>query len=391
MSESNARNRVLVVDDEFPMREMLREFLKVKGYECKACCSGDEALSVLTNEEFQVMISDLRMPGISGLVLLGEVHEKYPQMACLMATADGDIQNGIKAMKLGADDYLLKPFKLDAVLASVQKAMERKRLETELENYRRNLEDMVQQRTAQLRTVLKRIELTYDETLLALGAALDLRDAETEGHSRRVSRYCLEIAQLMGFSGDQLRHIARGSYLHDVGKIGIPDSILLKPGKLTPEETTVMQTHARIGYNLVSQIAFLAPAAEIVLTHQERFDGTGYPQGLVGEEIPLGARIFAVADTLDAMTSDRSYRLALPFAEARAEIIRESGRQFDPEVVKAFVSIPDEVWKNIRTQVSGARPTQMVLTQDLLEPKSATKESQQIQEVATSPTATWMN
>src|SRR5690242_17443314 len=182
MSESNARNRVLVVDDEFPMREMLREFLKVKGYECKACCSGDEALSVLTNEEFQVMISDLRMPGISGLVLLGEVHEKYPQMACLMATADGDIQNGIKAMKLGADDYLLKPFKLDAVLASVQKAMERKRLETELENYRRNLEDMVQQRTAQLRTVLKRIELTYDETLLALGAALDLRDAETEGH-----------------------------------------------------------------------------------------------------------------------------------------------------------------------------------------------------------------
>jgi response regulator RpfG family c-di-GMP phosphodiesterase len=331
------------------------------------------------------------MPGISGLTLLGEVHKNYPHLACLMATADGEIQNGIKAMKLGADDYLLKPFKLEAVFASVQRALDRKRMERELDNYRRNLEEMVEQRTKQLRTAMKRIELNYDETLEALGAALDLRDSETEGHSRRVSLYCFEMAKRMGCSTDQLRQIARGSYLHDIGKIGIPDSILLKPGKLTAEETGVMQTHARVGYDLVCRIAFLAPAAEIVLTHQERFDGTGYPQGLVGEEIPLGARIFAVADTLDAMTSDRSYRQALPFSEARAEILREAGRQFDPEVVKVFLSIPEQVWKSIRLQVAGLRPLSATIPVEAAAAGAGSPNPEPTQEPALAFKGPWKN
>lgn len=155
----------------------------------------------------------------------------------------------------------------------------------------------------------------------------------------------------MGVEPERLKHIERGSYLHDIGKIGIPDAILLKPGKLTPDEKQIMESHARIGYDLVSRIAFLAPAAEIVLTHQERYDGTGYPQGLLGEEIPLGARIFAVADTLDAMTSDRPYRRALPFAKAHEEIKREAGRQFDPNVVKTFLSISERTWNDIRGTV----------------------------------------
>ena len=228
-------------------------------------------------------------------------------------------------------------------------------MELELEEYRQDLEHMVEERTKQLRAAMKRIEMTYDETLRALGAALDLRDTETAGHSERVSRYTLEMARIMGCSSDELRQIARGSYMHDIGKIGIPDSILLKEGKLTPEEVEVMHSHVRIGYDLVCRVAFLAPAAAIVLTHQECYDGTGYPQGLVGEEIPLGARIFAVADTLDAMTSDRPYRRALPFSTARDEIARESGRQFDPEVVLVFLNIPEEVWANIRLEVAGYR------------------------------------
>jgi HD-GYP domain-containing protein (c-di-GMP phosphodiesterase class II) len=195
---------------------------------------------------------------------------------------------------------------------------------------------------------MRRIEMTYDETLEALGAALDLRDTETAGHSKRVSGYCLEMATALQRPPDELRHIMRGSYLHDIGKIGIPDAILLKEGKLTPEEMAVMQTHVRIGYDLVSRIAFLAPAAAIVLTHQERWDGTGYPQGLVGDEIPLGARIFAIADTLDAMTSDRPYRKALPLQVAREEIVRFSGKQFDPEIVRLFCSLPEERWEAIR-------------------------------------------
>jgi cyclic di-GMP phosphodiesterase len=365
MMEELRKCRVLVVDDESPMRQMLMEFLSIKGFECDGCPSGDDALDLLKIQRFDALISDLRMPGISGFTLLDEAHRNYPHMACLMATADDEIQHGIQAMKLGANDYLLKPFKLESVLASVTRALDRKRLEIELDDYRRNLEEKVDQRTKQLKTAMKRIELNYDETLEALGAALDLRDSETEGHSRRVSMYCFEMARRMGCSNDQLRQIARGSYLHDIGKIGIPDSILLKPGKLTAEETTVMQTHARVGYDLVCRIAFLAPASEIVLTHQERYDGTGYPQGLIGNEIPLGARIFSVADTLDAMTSDRSYRHALPFSVARAEIERESGRQFDPEVVKVFLSIPEEMWKGIRNEVAGRRSLPAILPEAL--------------------------
>ena len=353
MNKGAVKGRILVVDDEAAMRELLTEYLSFMGFECLECSSGEEALILLKNQAFDALISDLRMPGISGLTLLGEVQNNYPHLACLMATADSEIKNGIDAMKLGADDYLVKPLNLEAVLRSLHVAMERKRMVVEMESQRRKLAEKVAQRTMQLRRVLNRVERHYDATLEALGAALDLRDSETEEHSRRVSMYCFEIFQRMGCSGAELRQLVRGSYLHDIGKIGIPDSILLKPGKLTAEETKVMQTHARIGYNLVCRIAFLAPAVVIVLTHQERYDGTGYPQGLAGEEIPLGARVFAVADSLDAMTSDRSYQRNYSFSEARPKIASEAGRQFDPKVVKVFLSIPEQVWRDIRLQVAG--------------------------------------
>lgn len=190
---------------------------------------------------------------------------------------------------------------------------------------------------------LRRIELTYDETLRALGAALDLRDAETAGHCERVTRYTRQIATRMKFPAEAVEQIARGAYLHDIGKIGIPDSILLKASKLEPNEMEIMKTHVRIGHNLVSHIGFLAPAAEIILTHHENYDGSGYPRGLKGKQIPQGSRIFNIADTLDAITSDRPYRPARSFDAAKEEIGREAGRQFDPEAVEAFFSIPQEV------------------------------------------------
>ncbi|MBI1941001.1 MAG: response regulator [Acidobacteria bacterium] len=355
MEKAAQSRRVLVVDDDHTVCDVLCETLAAHGFQAGRCHDGDEALVELGRETYDVVISDLNMERMSGMELLQEVRRKYPRTVFLIVTGEDDIRIGVEAMKNGAADYLIKPFDLDGVLASLQRALEVKAMEVELENYRQNLERMVEDRTKQLEAARRRIELTYDETLEALGAALDLRDTETAGHSQRVTRYCLEMAKGMGCSGDQLKQIARGSYLHDIGKIGIPDSILLKEGKLTGEETQVMQTHVRIGYELVSRIAFLAGAAEIVLTHQERYEGTGYPQGLVGNEIPLGARIFSVADTLDAMTSDRPYRRALPFSTARDEIVRESGRQFDPEVVRAFLSVPEQVWENIRLQVAGLR------------------------------------
>ena len=346
---------ILVVDDDPSIGALLNEKLSQEGFHCRSCLSGTEALEIMERQAFDVIISDLRMPGMSGFELLEVTRKKYPHSAFLMATGVAEVRVGIQAMKQGADDYLVKPFQLDAVVASVERALDKKCLELELENYRKNLEEMVEQRTKQFQAALKRVELTYDETLEALAAALDLRDDETAGHSRRVTLYCLELAKAVGCLDEQLKQIARGAYLHDVGKIGIPDAILLKPGKLTEQETAIMQTHARTGYELVSRIAFLAGAAEIVLTHQERYDGTGYPQGLFGEEVPLEARIFAVADTLDAMTSDRPYRRALPLSTARQEMIRESGRQFDPKVVQAFLAISDPVWENIRLQVARGR------------------------------------
>jgi cyclic di-GMP phosphodiesterase len=356
VAEADNKRRILIVDDEAAVCTLLSERLRPAGFECQTSASGEKALELLESEAFDAIISDLNMPGISGLELLENARKQHPHSAFLMVTGVDDIRVAIQAMKQGADDYLVKPFQFDVVLASVRRALERKDLEKQLENYRHNLEEMVEQRTRQFQAAMKRIEMTYDETLEALGAALDLRDNETAGHSQRVSRYCIEMAKAMAVESERLKHIERGSYLHDIGKIGIPDAILLKPGKLTPEEKQIMESHARIGYNLVSRIAFLAPAAEIVLTHQERFDGTGYPQGLLGEEIPLGSRIFAVADTLDAMTSDRPYRRALPFATARAEVERESGRQFDPEVVKVFLSIPEQTWHTIRADVTNHRP-----------------------------------
>ncbi len=355
MERRASRQSLLVVDDDLALCRLLCEKLTEEGFDCQSCSSGEKALELLQRDNFELVISDLRMPGISGLALLEEACKKYPRTAFLMVTGVDDIRVGIEAMKQGAADYVVKPFQLEGVVASVTRALEKKRLELELEDYRQHLEEMVEQRTKQLQAALKRIEQTYDDTLEALGAALDLKDTETAGHSRRVSWYCREIATAVGCSSDELREIARGAFLHDIGKIRIPDAILLKPAKLTAEERVIIEGHARIGYELVSRIPFLASAAELVLTHQERYDGTGYPQGLVGKEIPLGSRIFAVADTLDAMTTDRPYRQALPLSVARAEILRESGRQFDPEVVRAFLSIPERVWEDIRLEVAGLR------------------------------------
>jgi putative nucleotidyltransferase with HDIG domain len=344
--------RILIVDDEQAVRRLLSKGLEMEGFDCSDAPGGAEALKLLETQPFDAVISDLRMPGMSGQELLRAVREKHPRVAFLMATAVDDVRVGIEAMKTGADDYLVKPFQFEAALIALNRALERKRLEREVENYRQGLEQMVAQRTRQLRIAIKRIERTYDDTLEAMASALDLRDNETAGHSRRVTRYSLEIAKALGCSSEQVKTIARGACLHDIGKIGIPDAILLKPGKLTEEERAIMETHVRVGYEVVCHIAFLAGSAELVLTHHERFDGTGYPQGLLGDEIPLSARIFSVADTLDAITSDRPYRRARPYSAAREEIIRESELQFDPKVVEGFLAIPPEVWEEIRIDVA---------------------------------------
>jgi putative nucleotidyltransferase with HDIG domain len=200
------------------------------------------------------------------------------------------------------------------------------------------------------------LERSYDITLEALGGALDLKDQETEGHSRRVTAFTIAIARAMGLPKNQIDVIARAAFLHDIGKMAIPDKILNKPGALAPDEIVVMREHCYHGYQILKKIPFLTEAAEIVYAHQERYDGSGYPRGLKGNQIPLGARMFSVADTLDAITSDRPYRPAQTLQAAREEIERWSGRQFDPEVVKVFLTVPEKFWIDLRKDIDAQIP-----------------------------------
>ena len=345
-------DRILVVDDEEPIREIVAQMLSAAGYLCKEAASGMEALAVLTSgEEFELMLSDLMMADLDGIGLLERTKEKYPDMPVVMVTAVHDISVALAAIRNGAYDYLLKPFEREQLLNTVSRALENRRLKVENRTYQTNLESLVKARTDQLQATVRELERSYDMTLEALGDALDLKDAETEGHSRRVTAFTIAIAKNMGLPQEQIPTIARGAFLHDIGKLAIPDAILRKPGKLTPDEMSIMQEHCYKGYQIVKKIPFLADACDIIYSHQERYDGTGYPRGLKGKEIPLGARIFSVADTLDAITVDRVYRPKQTYQAAREEIKRWSGRQFDPDVVSAFLEMPEKLWEDLRKDI----------------------------------------
>ncbi len=349
-----AGERILVVDDEESIREIVSSMLTTASYKCRQAGSGMEALALLeSGEQFELMLSDLMMANLDGIGLLEKTKERFPDMPVVMVTAVHDISVALAAIRNGAYDYLLKPFEREQLLATVSRALENRRLKLENRAYQTDLEALVEARTEQLRKALVDLERSYDITLEALGDALDKKDAETEGHSKRVTAFTIAIARHMGLSKDKIAVIARGAFLHDIGKMAVPDAILRKPGKLTPDEILVMQEHCYHGYEILKKIPFLGEAAEIVYAHQERYDGTGYPRGLKGDQIPLGARMFSVADTLDAITSDRPYRPAQSLTAARIEIEKWSGRQFDPEIVKAFLSMDENIWPDLRKEVDG--------------------------------------
>ena len=344
--------RILVVDDEDAIREIVCSMLAAANYKTRQASSGLKALAILdAGEEFELMLSDLMMADLDGIGLLERTKEGYPDMPVVMVTAVHDISVALAAIRNGAYDYLLKPFEREQLLATVRRALENRRLKMENREYQTGLESMVLARTQQLQNTMADLERSYGMTLEALGGALDLKDAETEGHSRRVTVFTIAIARAMGLPKDQIDVIARGAFLHDIGKMAIPDAILRKPGKLDPDEVTIMREHCYHGYQILKKIPFLKEAAEIVYAHQEHFDGSGYPRQLKGEEIPLGARIFAVADTLDAITSDRPYRGKRSIAEACEEIKIWSERQFDPEVVEVFLSMPEKIWPDLRKEI----------------------------------------
>jgi response regulator RpfG family c-di-GMP phosphodiesterase len=349
---------VLVVDDDQAVRELLAEGLEAFGYPAVTASGIDEAFEIVKHEPLRLVLSDIDMPGGDGMQLLNRIKRYDPDLDVIMVTGAIDADTAVQAIRQGASDYVMKPFNLDEVQIVVERTLEKRRLILENKAHQEHLEELVAQRTQELveknlevRSLYRELEGTYESTLQALVTALDLRDNETHGHSHRVVEYAMVVAEHMGVAEPDLTWIKRGAILHDVGKIGVSDAILRKPGKLTEEEWEEMRRHPEMGYRMLKHIPFLEPALDIVLSHQERFDGTGYPHRLKGEEIPLGARIFAVVDTFDAMTSDRPYRKALGQQEVRDELQRCCGTQFDPQVVDAFLSIKPSTWDEIRETV----------------------------------------
>jgi putative nucleotidyltransferase with HDIG domain len=351
MENGGAPTKILIVDDETQIRSMLARSLTDISCECIPSSNAFDALDKIRSDRFSLVMSDVCMPGMSGIDLLRFIKKYDPDMSVIMITGVLDLTTAVDSLKLGACDYITKPFDLLSVRRAVSRALERRRLMQENRYYQQELERLVQERTFELKRALQEVEEGYRFTLEALAAALDAREHETQAHSQRVREYAITLAQCLNLSSSELIDIGRGALLHDIGKIGVPDSILLKPAKLTPEEWVQMKRHPQVGYEILRGIKFLAPAADIVLTHQERWDGRGYPNGLSRTDIPLGARIFGVVDTLDAMTSDRPYRKKLSFQSAREEVWRCSGTQFDPQVAEAFLGIAPETWQNIHDMV----------------------------------------
>jgi response regulator RpfG family c-di-GMP phosphodiesterase len=338
--------RILIVDDERDIGEVLSDLLS-ESYECTCAGSAEEALFCLKQSEFELVISDITMPGMSGLEMLPCVKTISPHTVVVMISGMQTMESAIGALRLGAFDYLMKPFDLRQVEAVVKRALEHQDLIVAKKRYENHLEELVKQRTAELNKALGSIEDAYRSTLKALTAALEARDSETHGHSERVVSYSLRLGREYGLDERQMKSLEFGSLLHDIGKIGVPDSILRKPAKLTDEEWVRMREHPLHGRQILRGIEFLEGAARVVAQHHEKWDGSGYPLGIKSQEIDVCARIFSVADAFDAMTSDRVYRRGKSYEAAAQELDDWAGKQFDPRVVEAFHRVPKSDWEEL--------------------------------------------
>jgi putative two-component system response regulator len=327
---------VLVVDDDAADRRLFATILESEGYATAVAEGSVEAYQLLADREFALVVCDLHLDGESGVEIVSHIADLHAATAVLVVSGESDRTTARQLLELGAYGYLIKPFGVDQFLITVTNALRRRALEHEHERYERALEYAVDMRTTELRR-------SREETVRRLAAAVDSRDGLLGVHSERVARYSFQIAQALGLPPAMCDLIALATPLHDVGKIAIPDSVLHKPGALTPGERQTMEAHAEIGYRMLqgSEEELLDLAATIAWTHHERVDGAGYPRGLAGDDIPLAGRIAAAADMLDALTSDRPYRSAYPLEHAAEILLKASGTHLDPNVVDVLLGSLD--------------------------------------------------
>lgn len=338
----NNTSTILIVDDDQNSRLILKALLKPQGYHLHFATSGIEALEQASEHSPDLILLDVMMPGLDGFMVcqLLRSNPETAEVPIIMVTALEDRDSRFKGIEAGADDFLTKPIDRLELGARV-------RTITRINRYRLLLDERRRSEEQAHRTTHE-LEHAYDTTLEGWARALDLRDKETEGHSRRVTEITVRLARAMGVCEENITHMRRGALLHDIGKLGIPDAILLKPGPLTDEEWAIMRKHPVYAYELLSPIPFLHAALDIPYSHHEKWDGTGYPLGLAGEDIPLAARIFAVVDVWDALSNDRPYRAAFPKDQVREHLQAIAGSHLDPNIVHVFLRLNiDDIRRDI--------------------------------------------
>jgi putative two-component system response regulator len=328
----NGTPRCLIVDDDAQVRHVLARVISSHGLSTIEACSGADALSTLEREgEVPVCISDIYMPEMDGVTFLREALQRYPDMGMIMLTGVAEVATAVECLKLGALDYIAKPVMVEEVRARLDKALEKRQLILQNRFYQETLEGKV-------RDLDQRNRNSLINGVQMLVHALEAKDAYTSGHSSRVSRYATRCAELLGYEGDSLEHIRLGGELHDIGKIGTREDILNKPGPLNPTEFEHVKTHTTLGEKILAPFLTESPIVlRIARSHHERLDGSGFPDSLSGDQIPLEARIISVVDAFDAMTTNRAYRPPRPASEAVQELRRCAGLHFDPKVVDAFI------------------------------------------------------
>jgi putative two-component system response regulator len=335
---SESKGNILIVDDEPSICTVICDYLRLQGYNCASANAVDPALQILQTAYVDCILSDIKMPGKTGLDLLREVRTYWPEMAVILFTGNAEINTAVASMQEGAYDFILKPIQLKQVIHSITNALEKKRLKSEIRSYQKNLEKLVLERTSQIKDAMKALETSHLDTINRLCQAAEYRDDETGYHVLRISKYCEILAQGMGIGEEETWLLSKASPLHDIGKIGIPDSILLKPGKLTAEEFEVMKKHAEIGGEILKNAnsRVLQVAETVAISHHEKWDGSGYPRGLKQEDIPLMGRITAVADVFDALTMKRCYKPPFSLEQSVGIITEGKGKHFDPRIVEVF-------------------------------------------------------
>jgi len=364
--------KILVVDDEPWNIKVMEGYLSVQGYDVIAVSSGKAALAIMREQQIDLVLLDIMMPVMDGYDVCREIKasEATRSIPVILVTALRETIDKVTGLDAGAADFLTKPVNKAELSARVRAHLRIKALTDELQEWNETLERKVEERTREIQEKNTQLAESYQMILESLATSLDVREHETGKHSLRVAFFTVELARKIGIQGTELEEIAMGALLHDIGKIGTPDSILLKPGKLTDEEWVEMRKHPETGWKMIEKVEFIGVGRDLVLSHQERFDGNGYPRKLSGGDIYIGARCFCMADTLDAMLSKRPYKEALPYETVASEVERCSGTQFDPNLVKVFLEIPKERWTelkadaesgNVRTLMQSIRHPESIL------------------------------